>query len=150
MFLHAGWAHILGNMLYLWIFGDNIEDLLGHVRYLGFYLLCGVAGTLAQFAFISHSNLLILGASGAIAGVLGAYFILFAGVRIKIWLFLGIVRIEAWLAIGLWILYQVFLVWVTGQASASGGVAYMAHVGGFIAGVLLALTYRDRSRSVSR
>ncbi len=142
LFMHASWSHLLGNMLYLWIFGDNIEDLLGHIRFLGFYLVCGIVATLAQFALSLNAKVLILGASGAIAGILGAYFLLFGGAQLKIWVLFKIIRVEAWLAILVWIVWQVVLVWVTGQAAATGGIAYMAHVGGFVSGLLLALTVR--------
>lgn len=146
LFMHASWSHLLGNMLYLWVFGDNIEDLFGHVRFLAFYLACGVVATFAQFAFMLHANVLILGASGAIAGILGAYFLAFGGSQIKIWVFFTIIRVEAWLAIGLWIVWQIILVWISGQAAATGGVAYMAHVGGFVAGLVIAWPYRKGSR----
>ncbi len=146
LFMHASWSHLLGNMLYLWVFGDNIEDLFGHVRFLGFYLACGIVATFAQFAFMLHTNVLILGASGAIAGILGAYFLAFGGAQIKIWVFFTIIRVEAWLAIGLWIVWQIILVWISGQAAATGGVAYMAHVGGFLAGLVMAWPYRKGSR----
>lgn len=139
-FLHAGWLHLLGNMLFLWIFGDNVEDRLGHSTYLGFYLLCGVAATLAQYAASANAQILILGASGSIAGVMGAYIVLFPGARIRVLVSIIPVRVPAWAAIGVWIIIQA----VSGLSSfgggaAAGGVAYLAHVGGFFTGLLLVL-----------
>lgn len=164
MFMHGGWAHLLGNMLYLWIFGDNVEDAMGHGRFLVFYLLCGLAATFAQiYAAQAKGGLDLyipcLGASGAIAGVLGAYLILFPtnGVRVLVG-YLGIVVLPAILVIGLWIGLQVFsgvgeIVRVTQQTRESGGVAYWAHVGGAVAGILLVMFFRDpgvRSRARQR
>ena len=146
MFMHASWSHLLGNMLYLWVFGDNIEDFFGRIRFLGFYLVSGVVATFAQFVFMLNSNVLILGASGAIAGILGAYFLVFGGSKIKIWFFFRIFRVEAWFAIALWIVWQIILVWISGEAAETGGVAYMAHVGGFLVGILMAWPFRKGSR----
>ncbi|MBX3241376.1 MAG: rhomboid family intramembrane serine protease [Chitinophagaceae bacterium] len=141
MFMHGGWAHLAGNMLYLWIFGDNIENRLGHFRYLVFYLLCGVLASLSHvFAtVIQAQNSLIpsLGASGAISGVLGAYLLLFPGRKVHAVFLIFIISIPAVLALGLWIVFQV----VSGLGmlgdEESGGVAYAAHIGGFIAGFIL-------------
>jgi membrane associated rhomboid family serine protease len=140
MFMHGGLAHIAGNMLYLWIFGDNIEDRVGHLRYLVFYLFCGVLASLAHVATTAAtgSNLLIpsLGASGAISGVLGAYLILFPGRRVRVLIFNMLQEVPALIAIGLWFVFQ--LVFGLGTLGAEGGgVAYGAHIGGFIAGFLL-------------
>ena len=144
MFLHGGWLHLGGNMLYLWIFGDNIEDRLGHFRYLIFYLLCGIIATLAHAYFNASSRMPSIGASGAIAGVLGAYLLLFPRAQvttlIPIFFFITIREIPAFIILGLWFVLQLF----TGVASLgvagaqnSGGVAYFAHIGGFVAGMVL-------------
>jgi membrane associated rhomboid family serine protease len=143
MFMHAGWVHLLGNMLYLWIFGDNVEDSFGHVKFLLFYLLCGIAATLAQLAFSAGSNVPNLGASGAIAGVLGAYIILFPRGQVKVLMGRGVIPMPALVVIGLWIVLQ----FVSGfgsitQSADTGGVAYMAHIGGFVAGFVLTFLFR--------
>ncbi len=143
MFMHAGWLHLGGNMLYLWIFGDNVEDSFGHLKFLIFYLLCGIAATLAQLAFSTGSNVPNLGASGAIAGVLGAYILLFPRGQVKVLMGRGVIPMPALLVIGFWIVLQ----FVSGIGSISnsaetGGVAYMAHIGGFLAGVVLTFLLR--------
>jgi membrane associated rhomboid family serine protease len=140
MFMHGGWAHLGGNMLYLWIFGDNIEDRLGHGRYLLFYLLAGLLASLAHvFASVLFGdNLQIpsLGASGAIAGVLGGYLVLFPRRRITVLVLRIVTQVNAFIAVGLWFVYQ--LIGGLGTLSGSSdGVAYAAHIGGFIAGVVL-------------
>lgn len=139
MFMHAGWVHLLGNMLYLWIFGDNVEDRLGHATFTVFYLLCGLGATFAQLAVSTGSNIPNLGASGAIAGVLGAYLLMFPRGSVNVLLGRIVTRMSALIVIGFWFLLQVFS--GIGAFSASsqneGGVAYMAHIGGFIAGVIL-------------
>lgn len=144
MFMHGDWAHLLFNMLFLWIFGDNIENRLGHLRYILFYLLCGVIASLSHVAatFFSPSNPLVpsLGASGAISAVLGAYLFLFPGRRVKMILLYVIVSVPAWVTLGLWIALQV----VNGLGILGGGndgVAYAAHIGGFVAGMLLIKTF---------
>ena len=140
MFLHAGWAHLLGNMLYLWIFGDNVEDRLGHALFFVFYILCGLAATFAQLAISLGSSVANVGASGAIAGVLGAYLIMFPGKRISVLMGRAVVPMSALVVIGFWILIQIFSqisVFSAGSQS-EGGVAYMAHIGGFVAGLVLA------------
>jgi membrane associated rhomboid family serine protease len=154
MFLHAGLLHIGGNMLYLWIFGDNVEDRLGHLWYLVFYLACGLAANIAQIAatVATHGdlNVLNLGASGAIAGVLGAYLVFYPGSRVNTLVFLGvfftIARISAFIVIGFWFLIQLVDAFVSiGPSSASGtggGVAYFAHIGGFLLGLVIALLVR--------
>jgi membrane associated rhomboid family serine protease len=143
MFMHAGWLHLGGNMLYLWIFGDNVEDSFGHLKFLVFYLLCGVAATAAQLAFSAGSNVPNLGASGAIAGVLGAYILLFPRGQVKVLMGRGVIPMPALVVIGLWIVLQ----FVSGIGSISntaetGGVAYMAHIGGFVAGIVLTFLFR--------
>ena len=139
MFMHGGWLHLLGNMLYLWIFGDNVEDRLGHGLFLAFYLLCGLAATFAQLAFNLASDVPNLGASGAIAGVLGAYLIMFPRGRVRMLMGRMIVPMSALVAIGIWFLLQIFsqVSAFTASSQTEGGVAYMAHIGGFIAGVIL-------------
>jgi rhomboid family protein len=139
MFLHGGWLHLLGNMLYLWIFGDNVEDRLGHGRYLFLYLAGGVAATLAQVAISPDSRVPMLGASGAIAAVLGAYLVLYPRASIYTWvpLFFGIVPIPAVVWLGLWFVLQLLSGVVSVGGEMSGGVAFFAHVGGFVAGVAL-------------
>lgn len=141
MFLHGGWMHILGNMLFLWIFGDNMEEAFGHVGFLLFYLASGVAAGLAQVAVDPGSAVPVVGASGAIAGVMGGYLLLFPRARIDILLFfviiIRIIPIPAWVMLGLWFGFQV----ISGVAdqAGGGGVAYWAHSGGFVAGFLLTL-----------
>lgn len=146
MFMHGGLAHIFGNMLFLWIFGDNIEDRLGHIRYLIFYLVCGVLAGLAHvfstviFAGNSEASLLIpsLGASGAISGVLGAYILLFPTRRVTVLLSWFVTQVPAFVAIGLWFVFQLISgLGMLGSGSQQGGVAYAAHIGGFIAGLAL-------------
>ncbi len=139
MFLHGGWLHILGNMLYLWIFGVNVEAALGHFKFLAFYLLCGFLATFAQIYTNFGSSIPLVGASGAIAGVLAAYLKLFPqakiAVLIPIFYFLRKFVFPAWLVIGFWIAMQVIEVQTT-PAKEAGGVAYFAHIGGFVAGFL--------------
>jgi rhomboid family protein len=144
MFLHGGWAHFLGNMLFLWIFGDNVEDRLGHVRYLIFYLLCGYAATLAHLWANPSSTLPAIGASGAISGVLGAYLFLHPRARIQTLIFFGFfarfVFIPAWVYLPIWFLIQFFSgISSLGvpDAQDAGGVAFFAHIGGFVAGPIL-------------
>ena len=145
MFMHGGIAHIAGNMLFLWIFGDNIEDRLGHLRYLIFYLLCGVLASLAHVfataAFSSDpSSMLVpsLGASGAISGVLGGYLVLHPTRRVTVILFRFLTDVPAYVAIGIWFAFQLISgLGMLGGGSQQGGVAYAAHVGGFVAGVAL-------------
>lgn len=142
MFMHGGWTHLLGNMLYLWIFGDNVEDRLGHTRYLIFYLLCGIAATFAQVLVDPGSNIPNLGASGAIAGVLGAYLLMFPRGSVRVLMGRGIIPMPALIVIGFWAVLQFlsgFGAIVSTEQTSGGGVAYMAHVGGFIAGLVLAV-----------
>src|SRR5512141_2102500 len=141
MFMHAGWAHLGGNMLYLWIFGDNVEDRFGHIKFTIFYLLCGIAATFAQLAFSSGSNIPNLGASGAIAGVLGAYILMFPKGKVNVLMGRGVIPMPAIVVIGFWIVLQFFSgIGSIGHAD-TGGVAYMAHIGGFIAGVVLTFLF---------
>jgi len=145
MFMHGGIAHIAGNMLFLWIFGDNIEDRLGHLRYAIFYLLCGVLASLAHVfttaAFATdQSSMLVpsLGASGAISGVLGGYILLHPTRRVTVILFRFLTQVPAYVAIGIWFAFQLISgLGIFGGGSQTGGVAYAAHIGGFIAGLVL-------------
>jgi len=146
MFLHGGIMHLLGNMLYLWIFGDNVEDAMGSIRFLGFYLLCGIAATFAQIAIGASSSIPMIGASGAIAGVLAAYFMLYPRSRvltlIPLFFFMRLVALPAVFLLGFWFVLQV----ISGVNSFanSGGVAFFAHIGGFIAGLFLVFPFRQR------
>lgn len=141
MFLHGGFAHLLGNMLYLWIFGDNIEHALGHRNYLVFYLLCGVLASLSHVfstQLLGHDLLIpSVGASGAISGVLGAYILLFPGRSVHVWVLLTVVSLPAFLVVGLWFAFQVFNGLGTLGGEEAAGVAYAAHIGGFVFGLLL-------------
>ncbi len=140
MFLHGGWMHLISNMWVLWIFGDIVEDQLGHFGYLVFYLTAGVLASLTHIAFNFTSLVPSVGASGAIAGVMGAYFILFPSARVLTWVFLFFLWLPAWIVLGYWFVVQ----FLTGAATAiaptaqtTGGIAFWAHVGGFLAGVLI-------------
>jgi len=152
MFLHGGFAHLFGNMLYLFIFGDNIENRLGHSRYLVFYIICGVIGSLSHVmttVFMTQNALIpSLGASGAISGVMGGYLLLFPRNRVRVYLFYFITDVPALLALGLWIAFQV----ISGMGMLGGeetGVAYGTHVGGFFAGLLL-VKFFDRGKNFLR
>ena len=152
MFLHGSWLHLLGNMAYLWTFGDNVEDDFGHFGFLVFYLLAGIAAMMAQAAYIPRSPLPNLGASGAIAGVLGAYLVMFPQGTVKLLTNQGIVRLPALIAIGGWIALQ--FVSVGGELAKThpesvGGVAYMAHIGGFVAGMILSFVFRSRQTTTA-
>jgi len=139
MFLHAGFAHILGNMLFLWIFGDNVESEFGHLQYLLFYLVCGVGAGLVHIAFNFHSHLPALGASGAISGVMGAYIVLEPRNRILCLLFIFVIRVPAVIVLGGWFAMQ-FLSGISSLGNAvNGGVAVWAHIGGFLIGVVVAM-----------
>jgi membrane associated rhomboid family serine protease len=143
MFMHAGWLHLGGNMLYLWIFGDNVEDRFGHIKFIIFYLLCGLAATGAQLAFSLGSNVPNLGASGAIAGVLGAYILLFPQGRVKVLQGQQVIQVPALIVIGVWIILQFFSgIGSIANTAQTGGVAYMAHIGGFLAGLVLTFLFR--------
>lgn len=143
MFMHGGWAHLGGNLLYLWIFGDNVEHRFGHLRFLVFYLASGLAASFAQIAMDPHSVIPNLGASGAISGVLGAYLVLFPRNTVMAVFFFRIVAIPAVFVLGIWGVTQFFAgMGSLGNSGATGGVAYAAHVGGFIAGVATGLLAR--------
>jgi len=149
MFLHAGWWHLLGNMLFLFVFGDNVEDAFGHVRYLLFYLACGIASGLAQVYVGPLATIPGVGASGAISGVLAAYLVMFGNNRVRVLVGFIPLVVPAYLMIGVWIAIQ-FLSGAAsiGETAQSGGVAYAAHVGGFVAGLALGLVLRPaRSRT---
>ena len=139
MFLHGGWMHLGGNMLYLWIFGDNLEKVMGAARFILFYLLCGLAASAAHIAFGGGSSVPAVGASGAISGVLGGYILLFPGNRVRVLTRGGIMHVPALVVLGFWILIQLFngIGSVATTSETGGGVAYMAHIGGFVAGLVL-------------
>jgi membrane associated rhomboid family serine protease len=151
MFLHAGWLHVLGNMWFLFIFGDNVEDYLGHFKYLVFYVLSGLFAMATQVAIYPHSNIPTVGASGAIAGVLGAYFLLYPRARVLTWFFVFVLWVPAWIILGYWFALQ----FLSGTAALSaghaaggdmGGVAVWAHVGGFVAGLVMVKLFPERKR----
>ncbi len=149
MFLHGGFMHLAGNMLFLFIFGDNIEDAMGHVSYLLFYLLCGLVAVASQIALDVTSTIPIIGASGAISGVMGAYIVLFPQGKVRAVVLLGyigqVVYVPAWVMIGLWFVIQLFSGFASlGAGPDTGGVAFWAHVGGFIAGAILVFLFRDK------
>ena len=148
MFLHGGWFHVIGNMWYLWIFGDNVEDRVGHGGFIVFYLLCGIAAALGQVAVDPISTLPMIGASGAIAGVMGAYFVLYPRSRVLTlipWIFLQIVELPAIVLLGFWFLMQLVSAGsIAMTASVGGGVAFAAHVIGFVAGVGAVFVFRKR------
>ncbi len=141
MFMHGGWLHLLGNMWFLWIFGNNIEDAMGHVRFVVFYLLCGVVAAATQVAVQPHSVVPMVGASGAISGVLGAYLLLYPRVRVHTLVFLGLfvttITLPAYLMLGYWILLQLLGGLPALAGTDTGGVAFFAHIGGFAAGMIL-------------
>ncbi len=148
MFLHGGPFHILGNMLFLWIFGDNVEDAFGHINYLGMYILSGIAGSLLHILVTPTSSIPTIGASGAISGVMGAYFVLYPRARVltlmPVFFFIRIVYLPAFLLLGFWILLQ--MLYACSTVGGGSGVAYFAHIGGFFVGLLLALLVRNRRR----
>jgi membrane associated rhomboid family serine protease len=135
MFMHGDFMHLFGNMLFLWVFGDNIENLVGHFRYAAFYIVCGIAAALAQILMGPNSIIPMLGASGAISGILGGYLLLFPTRRVRALIFHVFTTVPAYIALGLWIGYQILLGYLT--PPGVGGVAYAAHIGGFIAGLVL-------------
>ncbi len=150
MFLHGSWSHVLGNMWYLWIFGDNVEDRVGHGRFIVFYLLCGILAALGQMAVDPTSTLPTIGASGAIAGVMGAYFVLYPRSRVLTlipWIFIQIVEMPTVVLLGFWFVMQLFsagAIAVT-TSTSGGGVAFAAHVVGFVAGMGGVLVFRKRA-----
>ncbi|HXI83329.1 MAG TPA: rhomboid family intramembrane serine protease [Verrucomicrobiae bacterium] len=149
MFLHGGWMHIIGNMLYLWIFGKNVEDSIGHFKFILFYLLCGIAAAAAQVAISPDSTVPMIGASGAISGVLGAYLLLFPRARVlilfPIWIFWRLFYVPAFLMLILWFGMQLLSGLAVLSMDVGGGVAFWAHVGGFVAGMLLIPIFKKRS-----
>jgi membrane associated rhomboid family serine protease len=152
MFLHGGWMHVIGNMWYLWIFGDNVEDRVGHGRFIVFYLLCGIAAALGQIVIDPGSTLPTIGASGAIAGVMGAYFVLYPRSRvltlIPLVIFWEVIEVPAPLLLGFWFLMQLFSAGAIAVTSSTGGggVAFMAHVAGFLCGAGAIFVFRQPER----
>ena len=150
MFLHGGWSHVLGNMWYLWIFGDNVEDRLGHGRFLVFYLLCGIAAAAGQIVIDPQSTLPTIGASGAIAGVMGAYFVLYPQSRvltlIPLIVFWEIIELPAIFLLGFWFLMQLFSAGAIAVTASThgGGIAFMAHVAGFLVGMIGVFVFKKR------
>jgi len=155
MFLHGSWSHVIGNMWYLWIFGDNVEDRLGHGRFVAFYLLCGIVASFGQIVLDPGSTLPMIGASGAIAGVMGAYFVLYPQSRvltlIPLIIFWEIVELPAIMLLGFWFLMQLFSAGAIAVTASSGGggggVAFMAHVAGFVFGMIGVLVFRKKQRA---
>ncbi|MFC1568810.1 rhomboid family intramembrane serine protease [bacterium] len=149
MFLHGGLFHLIGNMIYLWIFADNVEALTGHGRFVVFYLLCGIAATLTHVAFSPNSTIPMIGASGAISGVLGAYFVRFPKAKVHLLfffiIFIRVFRVPAPVMLGIWFLMQLFS-GLGSQGQTGGGVAWFAHIGGFVAGVVLILFFEKRKK----
>jgi len=150
MFLHGSWMHVLGNMWFLYIFGDNVEDYLGHFKYLAFYLLAGLLAMATQVAIYPSSNVPTVGASGAIAGVLGAYFLLYPRARVLTWFFVFVLYLPAWVVLGEWFVVQ-FLngtasLSLTGVGRDRGGIAFWAHIGGFVAGMVMIKVFPERVR----
>ncbi len=151
MFMHGGWLHLGGNMLYLWIFGDNVEDRFGHLKFLIFYLSAGIAATFAQYYFTPGSNVPNVGASGAIAGVLGAYLLMFPQKKVRVLFGRQIVSMPALYVLGFWIVLQLFsgvgtIAYTDESSQDVGGIAYMAHIGGFVAGFAMAFVFRAWGR----
>ena len=144
MFLHGGFAHLAGNMLFLWIFGDNVEDYLGHFRFLLFYLASGLAAAVAHILLNPSSNAPTIGASGAIAGVMGAYFILYPRARVLTWFFVFVLYLPAWLVLGYWFALNFAYGAFTKPSIAASGIAFWAHIGGFVAGVLMIKVFPER------
>jgi membrane associated rhomboid family serine protease len=150
MFMHGGWVHLGGNMLYLWIFGDNVEDRFGHAKFTLFYFICGIAATIAQVVVNAGSTIPNLGASGAIAGVLAAYLILFPKGQVRVLMGRSVVPMPALIVIGLWIVLQFINgIGSIAQTAETGGVAYMAHIGGFVAGLALTFLFGGRRSEVT-
>jgi membrane associated rhomboid family serine protease len=151
MFLHGSWSHVIGNMWYLWIFGDNVEDRMGHGRFLVFYLLCGIAAAVGQIVIDPESTLPTIGASGAIAGVMGAYFVLYPHSRVLtlipiFFVFMRVIELPAIVLLGFWFLMQLFSAGTVAVTASThgGGVAFMAHVAGFVTGVIGVFVFRKR------
>jgi len=148
MFMHAGWGHLIGNMIYLWIFGDNVEDRFGKLKYIFFYIVCGIAASFSQLLFTVTSDIPNVGASGAIAGILGAYILLWPQSKIKVLLVNTMVQMSALIVIGFWFILQFFSgIGSLFSTEQTGGVAYMAHIGGFLSGLLMAVIFNAMDRS---
>jgi len=154
MFMHGGWMHLIGNMVFFWVFGNNIEDAMGHVRFAIFYILCGVAAAATQVLITPSSTVPMVGASGAISGILGAYLLLYPRVRVHACVFLGFyvtsIAIPAFVMLGYWIVLQVLSSLSSLGARATGGTAFFAHIGGFIAGLVLIRLFARRDYLESR
>lgn len=150
MFLHGGWMHLIGNMLYLWIFGDNVEDVMGHTRFIVFYIVCGIAAALAHAIPNADSAIPMIGASGAISGVLGAYLLLYPHAKVSVLIPLGfysqIIRMPAMFVLGFWFIFQLISSAIT--TKTGGGVAWGAHIGGFAAGMMLIPVFKYKSISL--
>ncbi len=148
MFLHGGWLHLIGNMWFLWVFGNNVEDSMGHLRFVLFYVMCGLAAAAAQVVVHPASTLPMVGASGAISGVMGAYIVLYPRVKVHMLIFLGIfittIAVPAWMMLGYWFLLQI-LGGLPMLSQETGGTAFWAHAGGFVAGMVLIWIFRDRA-----
>jgi membrane associated rhomboid family serine protease len=146
MFLHGGWMHLLGNMLYLWIFGDNVEEAMGHTRFVVFYLLCGIAAALGQALLQPAAQIPMIGASGAVSGILGAYVLLYPHARVLVIIpfgfFMELIRMPALVVLGMWFVFQVLSSLL--ESGGQGGVAWFAHIVGFIAGVVLIPLFKQR------
>jgi membrane associated rhomboid family serine protease len=155
MFLHGGWFHLIGNMMFLWVFGNNIEDSMGHVKFVLFYLISGIAAALAQMTVNPDSTIPMVGASGAVSGVLGGYILLYPHARVYTLLFLGFfvttIQLKAWVMLGYWIALQVLggLPALAG-ANRGGGVAFFAHIGGFVAGLVFVKLFETREHRERR
>lgn len=152
MFMHGGWMHLIGNMLYLWIFGDNVEDALGHFGYLVFYLMAGFLAALTHFFFNPQSLVPTVGASGAIAGVLGAYMVFYPSSRVYTFIPIGffsrLTLVPAFVVLGLWFVLQLFNGFLSIGAADQGGVAFWAHIGGFVFGLVIGLLFKRRERAL--
>lgn len=152
MFMHGGWMHLVGNMLYLWIFGDNVEDALGHLGYLVFYLLAGFLAAFAHFFFNPQSVIPTVGASGAIAGVLGAYLVFYPSSRVYTFIPIGffsrLTLVPSFVVLGLWFVLQLFSGFLSIGAADQGGVAFWAHIGGFVFGLLVGLLFKGRAKGL--
>lgn len=155
-FLHGSWFHLGSNMLFLWIFGDNVEDVFGHVKYVIFYLACAVGASMAQVLVSQSSDIPLVGASGAVSGLLAAYIVLFPNGKIRTLLTLGVfvtlTMLPAWMMIGYWFLLQVIsgVLSLNMGGGESGGVAFFAHIGGFVVGLALVMLFRDRDREMGQ
>lgn len=153
MFVHAGWLHVLGNMLFLWVFGNNVEDILGHAKFVAFYLVCGIVAAMAQVFMDPYSRVPMVGASGAIAGVMGAYLVKFPRSRVVMLFFLLFIftfELPAWLMLIYWFALQLFGGFGSITEASQGGVAFFAHVGGFVTGIVLVKVMGTRERSWRR